>query len=437
MKTKLLAAFLCMALLSSCSISTGLEELLQAPRLNQQQADVYDALEATVNLPDIVYKYPQNGEYRSPYVFYDLDGDGVQEAIVFYAFASEPGEVRVKVLRKNLKGGWSTASDLYGKGSQIDFVRFEHITSLETWAIVIGWVNGPNSYTLGVYSFDGIKFKQQLEQPYVHYTIEDFDGDGLVEIAAVIMDGEESFALSLFSGAEGYIRQDDMLPLSRDAIFVHQMVTGRLWNGRRAVYVDEAILGGGATATEVIQVWPGQLELLAGDSVDDELSMDSYVMTFREEEVFCADLDGDGKVEVPQLALLVGQNQSDEIQSLYLTQFMQLGEEGFEITRTAAINQNDGYLLYFPDDWLDYVTVVRQPEISEWRFYVYDNQTEQTGAELLRIRRYSVNDYQDQFTQDYLLLGEKGMFRYYGYIPATTHELSISQLELERLFLLL
>lgn len=441
MKKKVLSACLCMFFLCACTATAGgIEDLMKAPSLNQQQREVYDALESTINLKDIIYKYPQNGEYRSSFVFYDLDGDGRQEAVVFYAFASESDSVRVKVLRQEPQGGWSSVYDVsvHDAGfnaNQIDFVQFANILSKERACMLIGWETDRSNHMLGVYSYDGTVFRREMLQPYSLYTVEDFSGNGLMDIACAYPDNEQ-FYLGLYQAGDGFIAELDELELSPDASVMRQMITGRLWNGKKALYIDEGIRDGAATATEVVRVADGRLELVAGES-EDESIMYNYVETHREEEILCSDLDGDGVVEVPRYVPMAGQSESDEIQSLYLTQLMRLSEDGFHIASTAAINEADGYLLYFPEEWVGNVTVVRQTETSEWRFYVYDHNTEQTGVELLRIRRYSTNDYQDQFIQDYTLVEEKGVFQYYAYFPNAANSLSINEKQLERLFVLL
>ena len=100
MARNILAITLCLFLLGGCaSISMNAEDLLVPPRLNQRQTMVEEALQATVSPSDILYQYPQRGDYRSPFVFFDMDNDGLQEAIVFYTHRLEDEMVRAKVLR--------------------------------------------------------------------------------------------------------------------------------------------------------------------------------------------------------------------------------------------------------------------------------------------------------------------------------------------------
>lgn len=61
------------------------EELMKPPRLTAEQKEIDDALHDAVIASNISFKYPKTGDYRSAFVFHDIDGDGEEEAIVFYA----------------------------------------------------------------------------------------------------------------------------------------------------------------------------------------------------------------------------------------------------------------------------------------------------------------------------------------------------------------
>ena len=63
--------------LGGCSrLQASIEDLMSPPVLTQEQAEIRDALSAVSGENDIKYKYPQNGQYRSSFIFYDIDSDG-------------------------------------------------------------------------------------------------------------------------------------------------------------------------------------------------------------------------------------------------------------------------------------------------------------------------------------------------------------------------
>jgi len=436
MAKRLLGILLCLLLLPSCSyIPTGYtEELLSAPTVNDQQAKVRAALEATLNLSNIQYRYIQTGDYRSPFVFFELDGSGRRGAVVFYAYKGDPSNTaaRAKVLRENDDGEWAQVFDISELGEQINFIQFSNLLDRDNKCMVIGWQNARGSPMMGVYSLSeyGVE-KRELSCPYSFYLIDDFDDSGVEEILTISWDVDaDQLSLYLYGrGLGGRLEQLSRLALAED-VEVLQMIAGRLRNGK-AIYIDE-LLDGSIIATEIVSVSGGKLtpEVTEQNGV-------LYSATFREyEDQLSTDLEKDGVVVIPLYHALPGQSSNEEIENVPLTEYIRLGEEGFETAYSGVYNDSDGYVLFFPDRWLGQVTVERQPETREWRFLALDPETKQPSDELLRIRVYSAGDYRDKFAADYKKLDERGQLEYHAYIPAAEGSfLAVSEQEIRRMFL--
>lgn len=438
---KLLVAALCLALLCSCtSLSMNTEDLLTPPSLNQRQAQVEEALEATISPNSILYRYPQRGDYRSPFVFYDLDKNGRQEAMVFYSYRSDPQYVRAKILRETGDGSWEQVKDLSGFGDQVDFIQFARLTDSEAECILIGWQDARQGQSvLSIYTYDGAAFQSEIEISYQTngLSVDDYFDNGLNEVLLVRQDRDGEYFLCLIGttpdGRLGILAE---LSLSLEINTVLQMRKGRLWNGNYAVYIDERHIDT-YLATEVVEVTPTHPYLLSrvGD-VDYEL----FSQTFRDGEALSTDLRGDGMVEIPTLEELLWVSPESELEPPPLTHYIQLNSMGtFHTAYSAAVNADAGYLLFFPKRWQDRVTVQGSPETNEWRFYKVDPVTLQPVVELLRIRVHFTRDNIDRFVQqNYILMAEKGMFQYYAYLPNLPGEfLALNETELSQLFMLL
>lgn len=93
MKRTLWLLALCAVLLlglSGCDLyQPDVDSLLSPPVLSALQNEVDLALQDVVG-EDFKLRYPSGGSYRSPYIFSDLDGDGAEEAVVFYTAGEEP-----------------------------------------------------------------------------------------------------------------------------------------------------------------------------------------------------------------------------------------------------------------------------------------------------------------------------------------------------------
>ena len=103
MSRRVLALCLCgmTLLLSGCAVlSGGVETQLCPPEISKEQAAIRAALESYLeqnNGERAVYtlRFPHSGAYRTAYVMQDIDGDGVEEAFVFYTPDGEIGDVHL------------------------------------------------------------------------------------------------------------------------------------------------------------------------------------------------------------------------------------------------------------------------------------------------------------------------------------------------------
>ena len=423
-----------MLLLSGCGYLSGTEDILVAPHINERQAEVHAALGATLNLSDIQYKYPQQGDYRSPFILYDLDADGRQEAIVFYAFRDDPAYIRAKILREG-EGGWYSAYDITGGGDQVKFIQFALLRGEGGDSMLVGWQDARRSTTLSVYSLVDGALNEEFSRTYTDYLVVSARTSSRKDILIVSQDDSGFYQASLLGlGIGGHLQELSAFSLAQEATHVLQLMQGRLWDNTTGIYVD-LLLDGTTTATEIIRVAGGALEPVAA-----QIGGEDFSNTFREDDsALCVDLEGDGVVEVPVLFPLSGQeDESPELPALSLTQFMHIDGNGFKPVYSAVVNDEYGYLLYFPERWVDTVTVRRLVENGEWQFYGLDPESGEPATELLRIRVYSVRDYQDKFIGSYELLAENGLLRYYAYIPAMADEpLAVTADEVEKMFLLL
>ena len=141
-KIKKAAAFLKAAAILSIAALTGcqatIENLLTAPKLTQEQSEIYQAL-INSSGSSIKLKYPRGGEYRSAFVLQDIDSDGTQEALVFYESQSvQSGEsaLRLKVL-DNFNGSWEAVYDLACVGSEVDSISFASLGDDSTTEILV------------------------------------------------------------------------------------------------------------------------------------------------------------------------------------------------------------------------------------------------------------------------------------------------------------
>ena len=186
-RTRLLTAAVLLLLslsLTGCTrIQTSIEDLMSPPVLTEEQAQIRDALARVSGETELKYKYPQNGEYRSSFIFYDIDGDGIEEAAVFYQSASKGDATWINILDQ-VEGEWISVCEAPAPDStaNIDFVSFEHLTDPQTINIVIGWEDTRSSKTAIAYRYQNGRLTSIFERDYTEIAIADLDSNGTTDL---------------------------------------------------------------------------------------------------------------------------------------------------------------------------------------------------------------------------------------------------------------
>ena len=421
MLRRLLPALLCCLLLSSCTpVQTNVEELMEPPKLTDRQYQVNEALKDAVG-QSFKLKYPQSGEYRSAFTFYDLDGNGQDEAIVFYAESDSAAFLRLTILYQD-GDRWVSGSDLLGLGAEVDFLRIEQLTSGAGKNLIVGWSQESSSgkKIAAIYNYQDGVLDMDYTGDYSRMAIDDFDGNGSSEMMLITSSSVygSSYATLVGEVAPGFIDIMDDAELPPMISSYLEPISGLVGPGIRGVVAD-GYTEGRTLATTVIQV-------LEGGTLRVPMSENDYLLftrATRKSEVYSRDVNGDGIIEIPLQYPAPGHEQlEDEDASYYITNYCQLSGTGFETVTRAFVNTDENYMLTFADSWMDApVTLYRQPELGEVIFFVYNgSDVYDRSLELCRVRVYSSQDYQDKLAAEtYFSLGQKGTFEYFGSLPAT------------------
>ncbi len=437
MKGKLLLAALPMLFLSGCmQFELSAENLMRPPALTQEQLDISTALERAVGDDDIKYKYPENGEYRSSFLFYDLDGDELDEALVFYQAESKGNSTWVNILDRQ-SGQWVSVFDLSAPNqeTEVEFVSFQPLLDGEN-CLVIGWADEYlNDKTAVVYHYDGSSLTAAFEEDYDYLNFTDLNNDDILDMLAVSYDPYfEETTVSFISQYESItgkntLERHSLLTLPYEGAELVSVQSGMVDNVTPGLFIDSAISVSRTETqlvTQVVSAYGYELVNLL-DTEDSRLSES----TLRPTTTLCQDVNSDGFMEIPTVAALPGYDPEISEDCLYLTTFNQLGVgRSWNPVSSYAINEELGYMVKFPNYWLGQVTILSQPENKEWSFLQYNNSLEDSSTLLLRLKVYSSNDYHDKFESDSLqLLGTQGLFEYYAHIPQpdSTNLLTVSR----------
>ena len=169
-------------LLTGCTFGSSIDNLMAPPKLSAQQEQIYGALtEATGQ--NISLKYPKSGKYLSAFIVEDIDGDGVDEAVVFYernGLGVDEITLRINVLDQD-DGNWRSVCDTAAAGAEIEKVMISKLGDNERVNLIIGSsLINRSEKNVTVYNYDqteGNIAPTFFSESYSFMDVTDLDGD--------------------------------------------------------------------------------------------------------------------------------------------------------------------------------------------------------------------------------------------------------------------
>ena len=424
-KIALLAA--CCLLLSACSsFQFNLTDLMQSPKLTEDQAEIYEALTNAAGVSDVQLKYPKSGEYRSAFVMFDLDADGEKEALVFYNMTTWGGNVRIMVL-DHQQDEWVSVYDAVGEGTDVTEVDFQILTDSGRHCVLIGWEQGSSENTnISVYDYTGSQLRVLFESEYSQMLIEDIDQDGTQEILLAMLKPSSGMgSVRLINDTEDGLQSVSRIVMDSTITKFLGIEIGLLAQDQIAVFVD-AYASSTQVITEImVYTVDGKLRPLSSHYE----GLDRLLV--REVPVRCEDINDDGILEIPVSWGEYNEEEQEEdnrkniLQYLYLSnpeELKGLAETGlqeeavtftFSPVWTGFVNLDYGFRFQFPEEWIGQVDVTKESDRSEWVFTLRTDAAEPPA--LLRIRVYEQDEPRDVFDNlVYEQLEKRGVYEYYA-----------------------
>ena len=435
---KLLAILLLVGCLTGCTspMPASPEELLDAPKLSETQYQVDRALREQIG-QDIKLKYPQSGDYRSAFTFYDIDDDGQDEAIVLHSYQNG-GNAQITVMDQE-SGQWLVEKTYPGLSPDIDFIRFEQLDSNPGKAMVIGWRPEGSQKIVAAYRYENKEFSMLGSADYTQLCIDDFNADGKSEILIVSTESDSRPTLIYMGEQEGLLDILDTVNLDSQLVDFQAPVSGFISAGIYGAVVD-VYNERGNLCSIVIQIDDNKLSLPLNEG--DGILFSNTIRSGGEASVFSQDVTGDGIIDIPTEWMPAGNDELEDGNQLLFTNYVNLGDGGFTTVRRAFVSPAEGYSLTLPDRWFsgkETVTAVRQEGSAQVIFFLYGGDIEDRSQELLRIQMVDLQSPPKQFdAASYFLLGKRGSFEYYAQVSSPREEeYAVTQDEVLSLFQLL
>ncbi|MDE5584413.1 MAG: hypothetical protein K2J08_12010 [Ruminococcus sp.] len=415
------------ALLTGCVFSSGIDSLMTPPKLSLEQQQIYTALTDATGT-SISLKYPKSGKYLSAFIIEDIDGDGGNEAVVFYektSIAVEENTLRINIL-DSTDGKWRSVCDTPAKGAEIEKVMISKLGSNNRINLIIGSsLINRSEKNVSIYTYtDGI-IEETFSEAYSFIDVKDLDGNGENEF--LLLSGSAS---GITASADAYLLNEEGIyyqyncKLSGNFTEFDSVNYSRIDNSRTGLYID-AVLGNGLIQTDIIYMDGSGLKKVFQ-------TPEESAFTARPSGCTSFDIDGDGILEIPVQEIASGYEETSESEQLKITNWYFINENDMtEKKYTSYYSINDSYIFVFPDRWANHVTVKSDYINDEIVFCSYDG--EKAGRELLRICcADDTPSVEDRISNGYMIMRTKGDSTCLAYIPvqeASDDGLSVSQAE--------
>lgn len=364
-KLKKTAAFfltLCLALtLSGCATPFGAgEELLASPQLSVEQRQITQALSRYLD-EGIRLKYPRRGENLAPFIFCDMDGDGIEEAITFYTLESKGKNVQLALLTQK-NGDWTVSFDMEGDNTDIDCIALAPILQNGTTQLVVGYTSvNLSDKALAVYSCTGETLQKQYEQPYDNFEADDLTGNGFADLAAVSAGGQPGLLqLTLLSGGENGLDMPKTTQLSTQFTSCISFIISEN-EAKEKILVVDGYTSGDTLTTEVLKYINGTFSRYT--VIEDQAF---HEVAARNQNILLSmDLDADGTVEVPSVEIQEnGVPENGRFCWTYWYGFTQKKAYG---KCFALVDVRLGCALLLPQSWRGAVRLEETARAGRWR----------------------------------------------------------------------
>ena len=401
----LLPLILIILLLGGCEISAmEVDNFMRPPAATGDSAAIQQALTAELGA-QYSLRYPRSGEHRSAVVMSDIDGDELEEAIVFYRLSTDNVGARMIVLDCNEEGEWHTAGIAESTGGEIDRIMLGDINGNGSNELITGWSTRSGSkliraYTLISGELRSVEITSNELYPMNEYSemvLGDFDNDDRDELIIVYRNFSEASTKACMTQFRYDLSGNPQLaPLGTIALdsSVYNYINAQAGYYSYSDYgmILDGLRSDGKYVTEVV-CWDKDSQQLVAPTNDIKTSQ---AITFtRSAPTISRDIDGDGIIEMPRDGLLPGYTE-DSDNPLYLTSWYKLTNSGVRLVFQAVMRNDHGYFLTFAPGWEGRVTAQPDYDAAIMYFYLVEDEDTPFSEEFFRIKIFTLDEWKDR-----------------------------------------
>lgn len=376
-KTALLLLPLLVFLSGCAAFDAPLEGMLSPPKLTKTQTEIYNALTLSIGEQSELI-YPKSGEFRSPFVLFNMDGEPTDEAAVFYREKS-PDPDTVSGLRMNLldlmDGQWVSVADRALSGADIERISFYDFGGGINMMISCSFL-GQSETALSVMTYSDSRLEELYKTTYSYMDRYDVNDDGFEELFLVHYDPALETNVAYLVGQSkkeeeenrfGLLSSAELVP---DMASVQRLTRQKLKESHFLLFIDYS-KGDNVYGTQLLSCYSDNLLSINLDK-DTSRRYNSNIPM-----LYSTDIDGDGRVEIPVTSPMLGYEGLTVPEQMLEVDWLVINEESI-LTASPKyrtyISTGYEYIFYIPVRWQDFVTV-QKTENNTVNFTLYDMNT--------------------------------------------------------------
>lgn len=321
-------------LLTGCAPT--INEMYRVPRRSEEYSSLQSAIDMAMIGLD--YSAPVAGENRQSVQIADLDGDGVEEYIVF-AKGSHEKPMQILIFAETEKDRIQIVDVVESNGFAFDQVEYVDIDDKPGCELVVGrQVSDQILRNLTVYAFSDGSAEQMMSVPYSKFQACDLDSNGKSDLMVIQPgDSERNVGVAmLYSFRDGIMLRSMEAELSEHISNIKRIQPGQLYGRMPAVYVS-SVLNDSAIVTDVLALKDGMLQNIS------ELNPDaSTVQALRNYYIYADDVDSDGILELPSLITTYSYPSDWNNEQQYLIRWFSMDPDGKEIDKLYSFHNFEG-----------------------------------------------------------------------------------------------
>lgn len=387
------ASMLFMLLLSGCSFIQDPVLLMDTPELSAEKESLRAIIEA--NRPENASLIRSNREEDTNIIhFVDLDGDGVNEAVVFYETPDQNIGIHGMIFKKN-HDSWVKQTTFDGEGKVLESLYFKDMTNDGRIDIVAGFSGGKEDENLQngliIYTFNGKTVERILEVPYTNYVISDMNQDHINDLTIVNLKPRESNFITTYQYKDGSFVELDKLEMKPFIYEYYNVAAGTVYQDQAGNKIEGIVLDaslsevGEFSKTSIIVMDNGKLKSV--QPKDDQ--------TFRPYRMYSEDINNDGVIEIPLLKKPLGwENFINEEDIPYFYEYYQWdGKSGLKFVAEKFHDfKNNFDFGFFPPKLHNKITVDTKSQMNKYlRFVMID-----TGKTVAEIKFFTQSEWEKQ-----------------------------------------